>query len=767
MIQETHPRSQHVLTTTAPAVLAAVVVLPAAWAIVSTVVGFAVAKAIRRQPPHKAAFNVGKEALATAGAAAVAHAVGMVPASLTTAPISDGWARYLLGLCAAAMAYAMMDELLPPPVIALATRTPWREVARRDLDIRTVTRLVDLVVAAAAVVLAVVDLRLLVVVPAALLVAYLVYVARLRLREERRAWQSLAEATDALAAASGAGDVSQVLHTAVKRAAQLFPAASVEIVVGDRVVLGDHTGIRFDGPAASASSIKRPDVEVALVPAHDRRPVGVLRLHFAHGPARLADREPSLLQTFAPHVATAIRNAATYAAATTLAQRNAHDATHDLLTGLPNRRSVYEHLTDLLSMSSRGHLVAVMLIDLDEFKEINDSLGHPAGDQVLVEAARRLRSAASVAVVGRIGGDEFIVLLREATEAAITLHADRVLAGLRGPVQLDGVPVGLDASAGLAVATAGMEADELIRRADSALYQAKGSDGTRLAMYHRDLDRPGSPLASHAHIPRVVATDQWSLVYTPIVDLGSGQVIAAEALPDWQRPDQPPLARLLGMLHRSGLLDRFVRATLDRALAAAAAWHRAGFALSVAVNITPHSLADAGFPAVVHALLETHGLEPRWLTIELSQIGAIGQASVDQCLATLREAGVRIALDGYGSAHASLEALHLDVDEVKIGRELVVGVPGSSKGAALISSVVELGRRFGLSVVAEGLDTDPQRLALWELGCTSGQGPMFGTAQSALDLLATLQRGYDRQPGRLCPPLHEDVTMARLPCRGG
>jgi len=770
------PRSQHLLTTTAPAVLAAVVVLPAGWAVLCTAVGFAAAKVIRRQPPRKLAFNTGKEILAATAAAAAAGAVGMVPASVADQPVAATWGSYLAGLCVAALAYAAVDELLPPVAIGLATGTRISQVSRRDLDIRSATRGVDLVVAAAAVALAVVDLRLLVLVPAALVVAYLVYSYRLRLREERRTWRQLATVTDAVGVAGGSGDLTRVLHAAVAGAARLLPPAQVEIEIraAGRLVRGGPEGVSFDGPASNAPPAADPTAEQPLTTAGGE-PIGWLRLRFAHGPAVLADREPLLLHDLAPHVATAVQTTTSYAEAVAAAHRHAHEANHDPLTGLPNRRLLHQHLSDLLSAHPAGW-VALLLVDLDHFKEINDTAGHPAGDQVLVEATARLRAGADAALVARLGGDEFAVVLHGPPAAGARQQAQRLLDGLGArPVPLDGVLIHLQASGGLAIATDQLTVAELLRRADLALYQAKRNahpESVRLAVYQPGMEPATSAQGLGVQLPRAVATDRWHVTFEPVVDLATGGVIAARAAPAWpthHAGEHPlPPARLLEILQRCGMLSRFVNRMLDQALAAAAGWQGGGFELAVAVNLTPGSIADAGFAALLAAKLEHHRLPPQQLTIELTCTNALRHNPATlQGLAAAHAAGVRIALDGTGTAATSLATLYRlpHIDELHVDGLFVAELAGSPRASALVSSIVEMGRRLALPVIAEGVEQTEQRRLLWELGCTAAQGSLFSTPRSSTELLRMLQRGYDGHPGRLCPPLHDPATVIRMPTR--
>jgi diguanylate cyclase (GGDEF)-like protein len=760
-------RGQHFINTTDAAVLIAVALLPWPWVVVCTTVGSAVAAAVRRQPLRKAAFNTAKDTVAAAGAATLFAAISTgSPLTLSgSAPWS--WSAYL-ALGVAGVVYAAIDESLLTPVLVLATRTPWRRVLSLHAGVDLVVRGACMALAASTVILYQIDPVLLAAAPLGVLFVYLVHRHQQHLGRERRAWQQLAASTDAL----GSAGMGEVLRTAIRGAADLFPDLEIEVELdqgaSSRIVRGDQTAILYDGDAALAPARSGPTREVPLEgKPGDDRPLGTLRLRFPVEVA-LSDREQHMLTTFAAGLSTAIRNVSAYAEVSRLAEQNAYDATHDALTNLPNRRQLSERAAELLRDPDRG-VVALMLLDLDYFKEVNDTLGHDAGDQVLVEVADRLRDAAGDALVARLGGDEFAILFDGMSSAnAASRRAREVLECLRRPMALGGVLISLHTSAGFAVAVEGTTPVELLRRADVAMYQSK-DNGRQVAVYARahdsaDLTRLGLAGA----LPRAIEDGEFTVSFQPIVDLASGLAVGAEALTRWAHPelgDLPP-ATFLGLVERSGLLTRFTEAVLDHALAAAATWRDAGFDLQIAVNVSPRSLADPRLPKTVVHALETHGIEPGRLTLELTETSAIGHLDVvTQGAAKLRDAGVKIALDDFGTRHSSLSAVfQVPVNELKIDRTFVAQLDGSPEAMAVVRSIIELGRHLNLGLVAEGIEEAAQRQTLWELGCTSGQGRLFGwPPQSSEDLLAALRRGYDGKPGTLAPVLHADATVVRLP----
>lgn len=764
------PRRQYKITLAGAAILIAVALLPAAWAIACAACGTTIAKVATARAPQralKASFNAGKDTVAATAAAAAFHLAGAAPAT-TSGSLSAPWWAYAVGLVGAVAAYTVVDQFGAAVVVGLASRTPWRRVAARDAELQAAIRIADLALVSVTLALYLVDPLLLAVAPLAVLVSYLANRHRLYLREERRAWQQLAASTDALSTVG----LDEVVHTAIRGAADLYPDVEIEVELRQgrrsRVVRGDHGGVSYDGEAEFAPAIAGPTIEVPLEagPGADGQ-LGVLRLHF-RVVARLTDREQHMLTTFAAGLSTAIRNTDAYAEVSRLAEQNAYDATHDALTDLPNRRRLNERAAELLDDPDRA-TVALMLLDLDFFKEVNDTLGHDSGDRLLVEVAERLRTAAGDALVTRLGGDEFAVLFSDLpSPGAATRRARAVLANLRRPMELGGVLVNLHTSAGLAVAGDGTDRGELLRRADVAMYQAKDS-GRQVAVYAQARDSADlGRLALAGELPRAVEGREFTVGFQPIVDLASGQAVGAEALTRWEHPDlgDLPPATFLGLVERSGLLAPFTEAVLDRALAAAASWHAAGFELQVAVNVSPRSLADPSLPKTVLHALDTSGVDPRRLTLELTETTALGRLDVvGRGIAAMREAGVRIALDDFGTGHSSLSAVfQVPVDQLKIDRTFVAALEDSREATAVVCSTIELGRRLDLTLVAEGVENARQRQSLWELGCTSGQGSLFGwPPQSSEDLLARLRQGYDGVAGALAARLHDDATVVRLP----
>ena len=734
-------------------VLVGLSVAPPPWVVLSIAAGITISRIVGRFSPSKVAFGAGKDTIAAAAGAVVMYALD--------AQFSEGAPQFhATALVLALTAMTIVDELLVHPVIALATRTPLRQQYRRDVDIRLGFVGARLIASLSVVWLLSVnrDAQLLLIAPLLILTLHLWYSGRIRKRDERVSLQRLASATEAL----NDVDLDHVLDVAVRWAPDLFSADGAEVDV-----------FRADPPrqVKSADESELPDrsfvISTVLEGRKDQEPIGEFRLRF-RGPVQLNEMETYKLRTFASALNTAIHNASAYAELERVAIVHAHDAAHDALTGLANRRLLLDRGNQLITEARAEGIIALLLLDLNHFKEVNDTLGHGAGDEVLRQVADRLKGVArDTDLVSRLGGDEFAVLLTALPAPAVAAHrAEALIQSLYEPIEVEGMQISVEASGGIAVApsTGGMA--ELLRRADVAMYQAKRS-GQRIATYSHARDTADvGRFTIGGNLSRAVADGKLTIDFQPIVDLGSGEVLAAEALARWHHPDHgtvDPL-RFLETVERSGLLPAFAEAVLDQALLASASWREAGFDLPVAVNVSPRSLLDPRFPGSVLTRLRTHDLPADRLILELTETLTISQLEVvDQVLGRLRDEGVRLALDDFGTGYSSLSVLsRIPVHELKIDSGFVTSMETSAEAAAVIRSTVDLGRSLDLAVVAEGVDSEPQRLALWEMGCAAGQGHLFARPMSAARLLQSLHRGSGGRPGTLAPALHDEGAVIRL-----
>ncbi len=405
-------------------------------------------------------------------------------------------------------------------------------------------------------------------------------------------------------------------------------------------------------------------------------------------------------------------------------------ASHDALTGLPNRVLFLDRLgLEIAQARRRGSLVGMVMMDLDRFKEINDTLGHNFGDDLLAEVARRLEQARRAGdTVARLGGDEFAVMFEVADARGALEVATRVGRVLDEPITLGGVSIDVKASLGIALCP--LHADDagtLMKRADVAMYQAKRQHGA-VAVYEPGRDEHSlRRLAILSELRLAIASDQLELHYQPKVALADGRVRQAEALVRWRHPQYGLMApdEFVVLAEQSGNVGLITRWVLAKAMAACAEWDRAGLDLAVAVNLSALDLHDPELPAFVSGLLQDCGLSPARLVLEITESAAMKDpAHAQKILGELKERGLALAIDDYGTGQSSLAQLkRLRVDELKIDKSFVVHLgPGASEDALIVRSTIELGHNLGLVVVAEGVED----AAAWELlgrfGCDLAQG---------------------------------------------
>jgi diguanylate cyclase (GGDEF)-like protein len=672
-----------------------------------------------------------------------------------------------------ALAAGVTEYLIGVPVLALASGMWWKRILCNGGLTKPAGFLGKFGVAVLTLWLLGKNVRLVAIMPSVVLCLHLLYASRLRAAAERAAWQRLAATTDEL----NSTDLETVLRTAVVNAATLFEADEVEVVLrngaaGPYLVRGGSAGISWAGNPTAAQpppALAGDSVTVPLGGKESGPDLGEVRLNFA-GPVTLTDRERLTLRTFVASLRTAVRNAAAFTETKRLAARSAQAAARDPLTGLSNRHYLQEHGGDLL-----GHpgLTALIVLDLDMFREVNETLGHKAGDRLLVEVGRRLgRTGSGDDIVARLGGDEFAALyLGLPTVSAAEQRARELVATLDAPIDLGDVRVRVEASVGMALVDETFAADpaadpplresgmvELLRRADVAMYQAKRG-GPAVVRYDAAYDTADiSQLMLGGDLPRAVEQREFTVLFQPIVNLATGQMIAAEALARWHHPARGDLdpRRFLTAVERSGLLPAFADAVLDQALATMVRWRGLGLAGPVAVNASPRSLLDPTFPRLVADRLAAHGARGEDLVIELTESLTLGQVElVGGVLRELREAGLRLALDDFGTGSSSLSMLaKVRVHELKIDRSFVAAMGHSPEAAAVVRSTIELGRSLGLLVVAEGVEREEQRRELWRLGCPAGQGHLFARGVPAEALLNLIEHGVDGVLGRLCEPIH-------------
>ena len=413
------------------------------------------------------------------------------------------------------------------------------------------------------------------------------------------------------------------------------------------------------------------------------------------------------------------------------AELNEHQALHDALTGLANRTLFRDRIDHAVRTARRTDgQVAVMLMDLDRFKEINDSLGHAAGDELLVELGSRLEAALRASdTVARLGGDEFGVLLPDATVPDDVLRVvDRMQAAIEEPVTVSGLPLSLEASIGIALfPDDGEDVETLLQRADVAMYQAK-EENAGFAFYDEascDTHDPGR-LTLVGELRRALEERELVLYYQPKAVLSDGGVHSVEALLRWNHPERGlvPPDDFIPLAQQTGLVRPLTLYVIDEALRQCQAWLAEGERLAIAVNLSTRNLLDIHFPTEVQGLLDRWQVDPGLLELEITESTMLADpVRTKQILERLSEMGIRLSIDDFGTGYSSLAYLRgLPVDEIKIDRSFVMAMDRSDDDATIVRSTIDLGRNLGLEVVAEGVETEAIWNHLESLGCTVAQG---------------------------------------------
>ncbi len=414
-----------------------------------------------------------------------------------------------------------------------------------------------------------------------------------------------------------------------------------------------------------------------------------------------------------------------------------HQALHDSLTGLANRALFTDRVQHAIDRSNRlaDSSLAVLFLDLDDFKTINDSLGHGAGDALLVEVGRRLEETLRPSdTAARLGGDEFAILLEDTESISPQAVATRLLEGFEAAFVVQGKPVQVHASIGIAAAastTTGPE--ELLRNADLAMYVAKQRGKRRHETYvERMHEEAMRRLELKGGLERAIAEDQLEVYYQPIVELMGGAVVGFEALLRWRDPTGRfvPLAELIPLAEETGLITAIGQFVLSEACGQAAEWSSlAETPIRLAVNVSPYQLEHGSLTRDVRAALRRSGLDASSLVVEITE-SALADNSLTAMreLRQLRKLGVRLALDDFGTGYSSLGRLrHLPFDIVKIDRSFISRVDREKEGA-VVQSILEMASTMKLEVVAEGIETQAQLVALRGRGCALGQGFYYSAA---------------------------------------
>ncbi|MEP6462086.1 MAG: EAL domain-containing protein [Frankiaceae bacterium] len=602
----------------------------------------------------------------------------------------------------------------------------------------------------------------------------------LRVMQEREAWERLDLATRELNRLNR----KAVLDIAVTRATELFRCDGIEVLleqegpgaltqtavgaVGGGIRDGGSHRDRLAGAGRNAGA-ERPGSVVSRTLVTPGTRVGELRLYYTV-PVLLSERESWALSTFGYALTAALINAALYEELQEHANRKAHEAAHDALTGLANRTVLTERGAEsLASAVAHGRWAALFLVDLDHFKQVNDLLGHDVGDELLRETGRRLVAGVRPSdLVVRLGGDEFALLLPDlAGDADVAAAHSSVQAALEGSVTIDGTELETAASVGVACAPRdGVTVPELLRCADAAMYRAKAASRSvpehptaDLVATRRGDQRDSRAATTLGDLHPSLRRGELEMHYQPKVDLRTGATSGAEALARWRTPSGKLLdaSFFVPIIEASTLVGGFARQVLDRALAAAANWTQYRPGTTVAVNLSARDLLDRSLPGDVAAGLERHGVDPRRLILEITETVMMSELDiVDDVLTQLRRLGVQLSVDDFGTGFSSLTFLsHVDVQELKVDQSFVGRMLSNPVDATIVETLLGLGRRLGMRVVAEGVENSRQRDHLAAVGCDCAQGYFLGPPMSSEDLESVLAA----PPAGLSPPVWAPITL--------
>ncbi len=729
-------------------------------------VGAALAFLWQRRAPQKAAFNCAMFALETAGAVAIWNLV-----LLGASPLGPrGW----LATGLATLFTSLVGSALVSAAITIATGKLPRSL-REMFGLGQVGDLANACFAVIAVYILTVDWRagwLLGVVTGVLAAAYRSY------EGARQHTQSLEQVNRFTELVGRDVELPAVLTNVLVELRSAFEVQRAElrlssptnglqdwVLTGDRATDGRADLVELLGDSAEAGvllvsrqSRSERDLrllaaaqvrDVLLVPMRNEgRLVGTLAIGDRLGDvASFTPADLRQMQALANHAAVVIDNAMRADVIIRQAQEREHQAMHDDLTGLANRRLFLRRLDGCLGDTG----ASVLLLGLDRFRQVNDTLGHEVGDRLLVLVGDRLRETAPPeALVARLGGDEFAVLLPGADDLDARACAWLVRAALARPFMLDGLVVAVDASVGVAVGEAGSDpvdaAAALVRCADVAMYVAKETRAG-LEVYRPEIDRrDSSRLGLLADLRDALAANDLTVHYQPQVDVRTGEVLGMEALVRWQHPQHGPVGpdEFIPLAEQSSLITPLTMLVLRTALRDHATWQTSTGWLSIAVNISPRSLLDPEFVDEVARALADGSVPASALVLEITETSLMGDPErAIAALHRLRAIGVQLSVDDLGTGYSSLAYLQrLPVDEIKVDRSFLADIDDSAT-RAVVGAIVDLGHRLGRRVVAEGIEDERTFQALRELDCDIAQGYWLGRPMPADRLRAFL---HERVP---------------------
>lgn len=466
------------------------------------------------------------------------------------------------------------------------------------------------------------------------------------------------------------------------------------------------------------------------------------------------------------HAATESRYREAERAAQENRRRLLHVAHHDPLTSLPNRLHLQSRLPRLLARAARqDRALALLYVDVDHFKNINDSRGHGSGDVLLRVIAQRLRhTVASRDLVVRMGGDEFVVVANDVSDrSGVESIAHRIMAALGAPIDANDAPLSVTVSMGISLYPEdGLDPEVLLKHADIALYQAKDRGRNTFQLFSADMNvRLMERVALEQALRRAIGAQEIFVEYQPVVDMSNGAILALEALARWKHPEMGlvPPGRFIPVAEQSGAIVELGELVLRQVCQQLADWAREGLPLvPVSINVSPRQFERSRLQDTVEEVTRELGIDPALLWLEITENAVMHD--IEQHLGSLhalRRLGLRIAVDDFGTGYSSLSYLkHLPIDALKIDRAFVRDMATDSNDAAIVTAIVRMARSLGLRTVAEGVETAEQLEQLRTLGCDAAQGFYFGRPTAA----ARYRSVFERLRGD--PPRSEDTVQRRV-----
>ncbi|WP_348774148.1 EAL domain-containing protein [Micromonospora sp. WMMD1155] len=704
------PRIPFRITLTPTASLLCASVLPVPWVILCAAVGVTVARMITRYPRsagvHKAIHNASMDVVAAVLAAVTMHAFGIRPRFEDSGLATSRWQIYVLGFLVAGIAVLALQEIVTTAAATLATGRPVLTVLRYMWRTRLIVGFAEVGTAGVVSVLTGLDMRALIALPAAMLVLHLVLTHRLRIREERRAWEHLAVLSDALASR----DIDVVIRTAAAGAVKLFgaQAADIEIAGSGRLVRADRdAAVVFDGPAAEVPVYAAgPPLPIAHeIGAKTTGLQGTLRLYLRGPRDRLSARERSTLRAFSATLSTSLDIAHAYALMR-------HEAHHDRDTGMPNRATLLTRVAE--KAADTCHVVAIRL---ENYEFLADAVGRDSALVLLNELATRLsRASRDASEVARVGDAEFALVMWATTDMGAYQRACYAVATLRRPIHIGGSLLTVRVSAGM-TSGAPEEANALLDAAERVMWWAIRQGQDRLVTYQ------AGPIQS-VPLARELEGARMSISFEPIVDLAGGSITMVQSVPRWLYSRYDVLAAdgyAYQLLDDQDALEGFARTVLTRSIAAAATWRNA---LPHAALVVPIP-ARAVTPRFVDGLREALQGSPAGSSLVLA-LGQPADLPPGDASEQLRHLGVRLLLEDYGSSTRSIESLNAAPWHFLRVHPAYALDAGWRPARSVIRAAVDLAIDLDLAVIAPGIVSDDERRELAALGCALGSGPHFG-----------------------------------------